>query len=363
MVWPCPTLHSKQQLMKKVLQLIASAFLCGTSYLATAQTFCGRIVQIESTATSYTIGIELQGSRDFGIGSGNLVVDYDRAALADPTLVTTSLPTNFPGTPFRQYNTSVTDPTPGLSFNIELLLVDAGKTLTSAQPLQLATISFSRKPGVAIKKDFSFVYDGSSRGTVQFVDDEATQVFATSPACLVGLSADVSLPVELVSFDAIAIVSNALLSWTTAAEVNNHGFSVEHSWDGTSFQTIGWVDAKGSDSEYAHVHDAPGAGTHYYRLRQRDLDGAEELSDVRAVTFEADVSETKLLRAWPNPVSADLFVQLTAPANAELVDALGRVVWQGRLTSEGSIDMGAHADGIYFLKAEGYQPTRVVVRQ
>ncbi len=46
------------------------------------------------------------------------------------------------------------------------------------------------------------------------------------------------VPVELTAFTAEASVDGVILRWTTATELNNHGFEIEKSADGTEFFTI-----------------------------------------------------------------------------------------------------------------------------
>jgi len=52
------------------------------------------------------------------------------------------------------------------------------------------------------------------------------------------------LPVELENFSATAGEKDVDLSWITASEDGNRGFSVERSMDGTNFSSVGWVDRR-----------------------------------------------------------------------------------------------------------------------
>lgn len=56
----------------------------------------------------------------------------------------------------------------------------------------------------------------------------------------------VLLPVELVSFDALAQEGGVVLVWETATETNNSGFEVEMASGSDHFQTIDFVEGAGT---------------------------------------------------------------------------------------------------------------------
>ncbi len=94
-----------------------------------------------------------------------------------------------------------------------------------------------------------------------------------------------ALPVELIYVKADAKDNSSIMvSWATALEINNSGFEVQRSTDGTTFSTIGWV-AGGNNStttlSYSYNDkDVTANMVYYYQLRQVDNDGASELSQV-----------------------------------------------------------------------------------
>lgn len=99
------------------------------------------------------------------------------------------------------------------------------------------------------------------------------------------------LPVELTSFDAISVENEVHLSWVTLTERNNDHFVVEKSKDGKSFQFVQDVDGAGNSVEIKNynVEDkAPYSGISYYRLRQIDFDGKEEIY-LRSVIVKQEV--------------------------------------------------------------------------
>ena len=167
------------------------------------------------------------------------------------------------------------------------------------------------------------------------------------------------LPVELVSFDAKLIQNNnALLTWTTASEKNNSHFDIQRSEDGKDFSKIGEVKGKGdftTQSKYDFTDKNVANGTHYYRLRQVDFDGKNEMSQVVSVSVNKNVK----IKIYPNPTSDKLFIQTenvsSGRQNTEglvsVIDQLGRVVLSYK-TVPTEINISALPAGVYFLKVD-----------
>ena len=63
---------------------------------------------------------------------------------------------------------------------------------------------------------------------------------------------DLSTPVELTTFTAIAQNNYAELNWTTATEINNQGFEVQRSKTNSEFVSVGFVDGNGTTTEEHH---------------------------------------------------------------------------------------------------------------
>jgi hypothetical protein len=96
-----------------------------------------------------------------------------------------------------------------------------------------------------------------------------------------------TLPVELISFNAVLQNEDVLLDWTTASEVNNSHFEIERSVNSNKdFSTLGFIPGNGNTNTENNYHftdfSAPG-GILYYRLRQVDFDGKWEHVGTRVV--------------------------------------------------------------------------------
>ena len=113
-----------------------------------------------------------------------------------------------------------------------------------------------------------------------------------------------SLPVELTTFSAFVAETSVNLTWNTATEVNNYGFEIErkNQDDDQSWEALGFVEGHGnsnSPKDYGFVDSTPLSGTVSYRLKQIDIDGKFEYSDVVVVKMDSP-KEFKLVQNYPN---------------------------------------------------------------
>lgn len=123
------------------------------------------------------------------------------------------------------------------------------------------------------------------------------------------------VPVELSQFSATANAADITLDWTTLSEVNNEGFEVERSIDGKEFNKISFVAADGANSnrkvDYNYVdRNVVDNVTYYYRLKQVDIDGRFEYSDIVNATI-VNKTTTTVSSFYPNPVRLSDISQLT----------------------------------------------------
>ncbi len=114
-------------------------------------------------------------------------------------------------------------------------------------------------------------------------------------------------PVELATFTATLTEKGARLHWRTATETNNWGFYVEKRLPPAAFQTLGFIKGAGTSAapqDYTYLDPNLMAGLTEYRLRQVDLDGKFDYSEI--VTLEMAAPEQFALHAnFPNPFNAN----------------------------------------------------------
>lgn len=180
-------------------------------------------------------------------------------------------------------------------------------------------------------------------------------VTSFSPFTLADVVGQLSLPLELLDFTAQKVEKQALLSATVANEHAGDEYCFERSLDGLNFETIACFRAQEdlAQNTYNTLDEQPAAGYNYYRLRQNDVDGSQSYSDVKVLYFGAASGETKLF-----PIPANKQIQLELPSNtagyqAEIIDALGRVLQNqtiAPLRLQYSFDLSNLAAGQYILR-------------
>ncbi len=142
------------------------------------------------------------------------------------------------------------------------------------------------------------------------------------------LTIPVVLPIELVYFEVNCDEQSIVLNWQTASEVNSSSFVIERSEDGSVFDAIGQLDAAGNSSfeinySFTDRHIPP--GTHYYRLRQLDMDGSAVYSSVKSAST---CLQTSVL-IYPNPTSesCDLnFGKIISNGQLIVRNSLGQII-------------------------------------
>ena len=170
----------------------------------------------------------------------------------------------------------------------------------------------------------------------------------------------VPLPLTLVDFSVRAQNGEALLQWTTTNEMNVRGFDIERSFDGSHFETIGFVKAQNGQKGSYSYHDKLDAENKkvYYRLKMKDLDGRFEYSDIRSILFKG--ANHWALRQ--NPVSENILIDFQLSQNTEvhflLAHATGEVIKSfSRRIGDGNeleaIDVSDLPQGLYQLRVSG----------
>lgn len=161
-----------------------------------------------------------------------------------------------------------------------------------------------------------------------------------------------SLPVNLVSFEAIKQTKKVLLQWTTDNELNADRYIVERSGDGITYTSIGTVPAYNNSNRnnYSLTDAQPLSGQNFYRLKMTDIDGSYRYSPIRTVNFTNAGDDFNI---YPNPVSGDkVYISSTGNmTSAVIFDAAGRQVRSFTLKGRSiTLDVSGIAKGSYQLK-------------
>ncbi|MCB0749133.1 MAG: T9SS type A sorting domain-containing protein, partial [Ignavibacteriae bacterium] len=167
--------------------------------------------------------------------------------------------------------------------------------------------------------EFYFEAETSNPGTISYPIAGVAQGYFTTTS---------ALPVELTTFSALTEENKVELNWETATEVNNYGFEIERqkAEDGNrtlAWEKIGFVEGHGNSNSpkvYSYKDNSVVSGSYYYRLKQIDIDGAFEYSDVVEVKIETP-NKFELSQNYPNPFNPKTKIQfsLTEANNVSLL--------------------------------------------
>ncbi len=151
-----------------------------------------------------------------------------------------------------------------------------------------------------------------------------------------------------------------LLNWATASEVDNEGFELQRCTDGVSFEPVAWINGNGNTfqtMEYAFEDRTIEPGQkYYYRLKQKDFDGAFKYSKIVVIQTKADKSNI-VGEFFPNPTtgwtSLELRLEKETEVNIHVYDINGSQVFY--LNENGALkniefSTKSFPTGIYFVK-------------
>lgn len=167
-------------------------------------------------------------------------------------------------------------------------------------------------------------------------------------------------PVELLEFNALAIEGKVKIDWTTAREENLDYFEVERTQNGTTYQSVSQLDAKGNSQDllsYTDWDQEPWVGKSYYRLKSIDIDGTSSYSQ----TVEVSIDPSDIIRVYPNPVnqqgSISLEINSGSALHIQLLDSRGIKLMKRQYAGSKELQvlnlpLGNISPGIYFLRIE-----------
>jgi hypothetical protein len=183
------------------------------------------------------------------------------------------------------------------------------------------------------------------------------------------------IPVELISFTAVAGNDKITLNWETATEVNNRGFEIERKIN-SGWATVGFKEGYGTSTDkhsYSFVDNISGVSsqTIYYRLKQVDFNGTFSYSD--EVEVETLPDKFSLNQNYPNPFNPTTTISFSIPqkefVTLKVYNLLGQevAVLVNKQLEAGSHNFQYDADmlssGIYLyeLSAGNFNETRKMI--
>lgn len=163
-----------------------------------------------------------------------------------------------------------------------------------------------------------------------------------------------SLPVTLSGFSGKSSETGVALNWQTTKEANSELFEIQHSVNGTSWDAIGEIAARGNHdglSNYDLFHGAAAAGNNYYRLKMIDKDGSFEMSQLIRVEHSPKYLDKVSAYFYPNPSRGKVRLQVPDYADDVVVyDLTGRTVSRvGRVENKEEMDLTRLENGAYLV--------------
>lgn len=167
----------------------------------------------------------------------------------------------------------------------------------------------------------------------------------------VNINSNVVLPVDISSFNATSNETSSDLSWTTASEINNDYFEVEHSADNYNFESIGYVKGVGNstiNNHYEFRHKYPSSTTNYYRLKQYDLDGQYNYSDIIASKWKQTKNQS--FQLYPTVVTDEFSLQFDGnKAKISIHNLNGETLYQSDINNQSTINVYDLPKGTYIF--------------
>lgn len=155
------------------------------------------------------------------------------------------------------------------------------------------------------------------------------------------------VPVEFTSFTGAFVGNDVELKWTTATELNNRGFEVQRSANGSLFATIAFVEGHGTTTQaqnYSFIDKNIESRVNYsYRLKQIDFDGTYDFSKVVNLGFTLPV-EFILEQNYPNPFNPTTNITFALPVKSEVTLEVYNLIGQKLMTLvQGQLEAGKHS--------------------
>lgn len=184
----------------------------------------------------------------------------------------------------------------------------------------LPVLNFMR-PNAAAVKPFTIIDKGTALDTIAYHGALGIPYNGAAPD-LGCYESDYGIvtPIKLTSFSATSQKESIKLSWSTATELNNSGWSIEKSTTTSVWTIIGFIDGnnKAQNNSYTYIDKSVFAGVFYYRLKQVDFDGAVTYSNIVSVNVALTNTNLKL-SAYPNPFVASTNISYTLAKDEKVI--------------------------------------------
>lgn len=217
------------------------------------------------------------------------------------------------------------------TFQPDFVITDAGIN-NHAPVFRIASLSGDETLAFGAEAKYadgiqSFTATGFTIGTEDRSQDEHNEMDYMAMA---GGSLSL-LPIELLSFNVQNTSGNVVeISWTTGSEINNDFFQIERSSNGIDFEVIETIHGAGNSNDvinYKTFDTNPPEGIVYYRIRQVDFDGTNEVFRIKSIFIgnENKVDWTFTRISEGNQIR--IHGELEGQYHVRIIDVNGKIVF------------------------------------
>lgn len=350
-----------------------------------AQTFTLMVENqvIEGNEIHYDIYMQNTGTSDIYLGSSTFVLTFNGANFNNPSYIIDVQ--GGPGSNLRtQYNYSLAVN----SLNSASLTITPPLITNQGEFKQnIEVISNSGSATLIANVKITGISNPSGTSDLQWKTEDPNKTIIrsldkSSPWAPIDISSggtftnppSITLPVELISFNAQTVNSGIRLTWLTASEISNYGFEVQRRLlQSEDWLVLGFVKGNGNSSSpksYSFTdNNLTVPGKYLYRLRQIDTDGKFEYSEI-AETYYHVPSEYGLAQNYPNPFNPLTRISFAVPktsfASLKVYNVLGNqtaVLFNGTAAADKTYDFmfdgSSLASGVYYCVLETPEKTEV----
>ena len=179
---------------------------------------------------------------------------------------------------------------------------------------------------------------------------------------------DNPLAIEGLDFNVEAINGLVELNWSTERELDNQGFEIQHSTNGSQWNKIGFVSGSSNSSQklfYEFQHLSPVKGFNYYRLKQLDEDGRFHFSNIESVDL-GKFNNTNAI-VYPDPVG-DVLNIAQFEGKGFIYDISGQLIFNFNCNSfaQNEVPVNRLHRGTYLLTlvgANGVRTSQLIVKE
>ncbi|MEO5648391.1 MAG: T9SS type A sorting domain-containing protein [Ginsengibacter sp.] len=230
----------------------------------------------------------------------------------------------------------------GVNTNVTMNMIDASKCETKGY------ISYCLSSDIPPANTITVYF---SSGTLSAMINTVCTVTDTPPS-------GGPMPVVLKEFNVqrkgVNLVS---VTWTTAQEINSDRFEIQRSSNNSSFETVGTVSSKNSNSSltqfYAFSDQNNLNEVIFYRIKMIDKDNTFKFSPIKTVKGSSGISD---FTVFPNPSTGNARITITdlsEPSKVVIFDNSGRLIKQMDFNNSNSIDINNLQKGGYIIKVTG----------